>query len=81
MSAQPLERRQQILPHPGNGGDDGAMWLPGECFDDTANEILICVDSVTTEGYRVEVGYGDGYFIFRDGFESGDTTAWSQTVP
>lgn len=65
---------------PDNGGDDGAMWLPGECFDDAANEILICVDSVTTEGYRVEVGYGDGYFIFRDGFESGGTSAWSSTT-
>ena len=65
---------------PDNGGDDGAMWLPGECFDDAANEILICVDSVTTEGYRVEVGYGDGYFVFTDGFESGDTSGWTSAT-
>jgi hypothetical protein len=69
------------LDNPENGADAGAMWLPGECFDDAANEILICVDSVITEGYRVEIGTGSGYFVFRDGFESGTTGGWSSTVP
>jgi hypothetical protein len=66
---------------PANGADAGAMWLPGECFDDAANEILICVDSVTTEGYRVEIGYGEWYVLFDDDFESGNTSAWSATAP
>jgi len=63
-----------------NGRGPGAMWLPGECFEDIANEILICVDSVTTEGYRVEVGYGDWGSIFTDGFESGGTDAWDNVL-
>ncbi|MGD8440286.1 MAG: hypothetical protein PVG53_07105 [Holophagae bacterium] len=63
--------------NPSNGGDAGAMWLPGECFDDTPNEIRICVESVTTEGYVVEVAYGDWFGIFSDRFESGDVSAWS----
>jgi len=67
--------------NPENGADAGAMWMPGECFDDAANEIQICVEAVTTEGYRVKVAYGDWYFLFRDGFESGQTGAWSATVP
>ena len=55
-----------------NGADAGAMWLPGECFEDAPNEILICVESVTTEGYRVKIGYGDWYMVFDDGFERRD---------
>jgi hypothetical protein len=61
---------------PGNGADAGARWMPGECFDDPANEITICVQSITTEGFRVTVGYGDWGGIFSDGFESGDLSAW-----
>ncbi len=64
-----------------NGADAGAMWLPGECFEDAPNEILICVESVTTEGYRVKIGYGDWYMIFDDGFENGTSSAWSSVAP
>jgi hypothetical protein len=60
-----------------NGSGPAVMWLPGECFEDTGNEILICVDSVTTEGYRVDIGYGDYGSIFYNGFESGGTGGWS----
>ena len=68
------------LEDPSNGGDAGAMWLPGECFDDAPNEILICVEVVTAEGYTVEVGYGDWYGIFDDDFEDGTFDAWSSVV-
>ena len=60
-----------------NGGDAGAMWVPGECFEDVSNEITICVESVTTEGYTVRVGYGDWGGVFDDGFEAGNLGAWS----
>lgn len=60
-----------------NGSGPGVMWLPGECYDDSAAEIVICVDSVTTEGYRVRVLYGDVGLVYADGFETGDTSAWS----
>ena len=63
-----------------NGGDAGAMWTPGECFVDAPNEISICVDSVTTEGFRVEIGYGDWGGVFGDGFESGSTGFWGAAV-
>ena len=63
-----------------NGADAGAMWLPGECYDDAANEILICVQSVTTEGFTVAVGYGDWGGVFIDGFDDGTLGAWSQVI-
>jgi len=63
-----------------NGADAGAMWLPGECFEDTPNEISICVESITTEGYTVRVGYGDWGGIFEDGFEDGTFGGWSSVV-
>jgi hypothetical protein len=66
------------LEDPANGGDAGAMWLPGECYVD-GDDISICVVSATTEGFRVEVGYGDYNAIFRDGFEDGTTGGWSVT--
>jgi hypothetical protein len=65
---------------PANGADAGAMWLPGECFDDAANEIRICVESVTTEGFTVRVGSGDWPEVFSDGFESGNLGAWSSAT-
>ncbi len=65
---------------PDNGADAGAMWLPGECFEDAANEILICVESVTTEGYTVRVAYGDWGGVFEDGFEDGSPDAWSSVA-
>lgn len=64
-----------------NGADAGAMWIPGECFDDPANEIIVCVESVTTEGFTVRVGYGDWPEVFDDRFESGGLGAWGSSVP
>lgn len=67
--------------NPANGADEGAMWRVGECFGDVANEISICVQSVTTEGFVVRVAYGDTGIVFDDGFESSNTISWSGTVP
>jgi hypothetical protein len=55
------------------------MWRVGECFEDAANEIEICVQSMTTEGFTVQVFYGDTGNIFTDGFEGGGTGGWSAT--
>jgi len=57
------------------------MWRVGECFQDLVNEISICVQSVTTEGFVVKVTYGDSDSIFDDDFESNNTNSWSATVP
>ena len=53
------------------------MWLPGECFEDAANEILICVESVTTEGFTVRVASGDFGERLRGWFGN----AWRVTTP
>jgi hypothetical protein len=65
----------------GNGADAGAMWLPGECFEDAANEIQICVETILTEGFRVKVIYGDAGILFADGFETGNFSNWSGIGP
>lgn len=65
---------------PANGGDAGAMWMPGECFDDAANEISICVETITTEGYRIEIAYGDWGYVFDDDFESATTSGWGTAI-
>jgi len=67
--------------NPTDGADEGAMWRVGECFDDQPNQISVCVQSVTTEGFVVRVEYGDTSAVFDDGFESSNTNAWSSTVP
>jgi hypothetical protein len=64
---------------PANGADDGARWVPGECFVDEPNEIEICVQSVTTEGFIVRVSYGATGVLFSDGFESGGDGSWSSS--
>ena len=66
---------------PKNGADEGAMWRVGECFEDVPNQIRVCVQSVTTEGFEVQVSYGGAGDLFSNGFESGNTTAWSHVVP
>jgi M6 family metalloprotease-like protein len=66
---------------PSNGADEGAMWRVGECFEDEPNEIEVCVQAVTTEGFEVQISYGDVGSIFDDGFESGSTTIWSEVLP
>ena len=68
------------LEDPDNGADAGAMWVPTECFEDAPHEIRICVETVTTEGFRVEVAYGDWYGIFNDDFDDGTLDAWSSVV-
>lgn len=66
---------------PDNGADEGAMWKVGECFEDVAAEITVCVQSMTTEGFVVRVEYGDTGTVFDDGFEASNTSAWSNTAP
>ncbi len=64
--------------NPGNSADEGAMWRVGECFDDTTNDIHVCVDTATTDGFQVTVTVGDvAGFVFSDGFEDGDWCSWS----
>ncbi len=66
---------------PENGADEGAMWRVGECFDDDAHQIEVCVQAVTTEGFSVRIVYGDVSGIFDDGFESGDADIWTDIWP
>jgi M6 family metalloprotease-like protein len=42
----------------GNTGDAGAMWLPGEIFNDVAHNILIEVLSAASNGFVVSINTG-----------------------
>ena len=65
---------------PANYGDNpGTMFLPGETFIDPAG-VTISVDFATADGFVVTI-LSLGADVFGDGFETGDTTAWSGTVP
>ena len=39
----------------GDPNDEGAMWLPGESFEDVAGNLRVSVLGATPEGYRVRV--------------------------
>ncbi|MEM9555230.1 MAG: hypothetical protein AAGC60_13325 [Acidobacteriota bacterium] len=63
---------------PANYGDNpGTMWLPGERFEDAANNLAVTVDYATATGFGVTIERGDFDVLFMDGFETGDTTRWS----
>lgn len=64
-----------------NGADEGAMWRVGECFEDEANQISVCVQSVTAEGFVVQVSYGVTDTLFTDGFENCGIGVWSASFP
>jgi len=58
---------------------EGVMWRTGETFVDPANEIAVEILAETATGFMVRISLGAAIFV--DGFESGDTSAWSSTVP
>ena len=58
---------------------EGVMWRAGEIFVDPAAEIVIEVEGQTATGFQVGILVGTG--LFSDGFEAGDTSAWTDTVP
>jgi len=54
------DNRAHVVDIDGNGntGDAGAMWLPGETFNDVAHNILIEVLSATSNGFVVLINTG-----------------------
>jgi hypothetical protein len=58
---------------------EGVMWREGEIFVDPAAEIAIEVEGQTATGFQVGILVGTG--LFSDGFEAGDTSAWTDSVP
>ena len=67
------------LPPADYADTEGVMWRVGEMFVDPAAEIVIEVESQTATGFQVGILVGTG--LFTDGFESGNTAAWTATVP
>lgn len=59
----------------------GTMWTVGETFVDAGNQVSITVTMATATGFEVEIVSGPPATIFSDGFESGNPSAWSATVP
>jgi M6 family metalloprotease-like protein len=51
------DREAQVVDPDGDGdpNDDAAIWLPGETFSDSANQIVIAVIAATGTGYQVTV--------------------------
>ena len=65
---------------PANWTDtEGVMWRVGELFVDPANEIVIEIEAQTATGFQIGILVGTG--LFSDGFEAGDTSAWTETAP
>ncbi len=66
---------------PGNDSSgEGTMWRVGETFTDPAAEISLSIDSQTPDGFEITIAVGDSGLVFSDGFEDGDTGAWSVAV-
>ena len=59
-----------------------SSWFVGSWSGSDADGSTSAVNTVTMPGakHTVTVNY-DTYPIFTDGFESGDTSAWSRTIP
>lgn len=71
-----------VDPTAADGGDgEGGMWRLGECFEDSAEAVRVCVDAQAGESFVVSIIKGLGVPLFADGFETGNTAAWSLTVP
>jgi hypothetical protein len=67
---------------PGNYSDGpGVLWTVGETFEDAAHAISMTVDRATPDGFAVTVRYLTTAELFRDGFESGGWSAWSDAAP
>jgi hypothetical protein len=47
----------------------------GACAPDLGDPVTVVRDRITTD-----INFAFGWFLFEDGFESGDTSAWSHTV-
>ena len=63
---------------PGDDADgEGSMWRVGETFTAAADQVQVSVDAETAEGFLVTIRHLDPNSVFADGFESGDTTAWT----
>jgi M6 family metalloprotease-like protein len=58
---------------------EGVMWRVGEIFVDPAAEIVIEIEGQTATGFQVGILVGKG--LFSDGFETGNTSAWTDAVP
>ena len=69
------------MPPANFANNEGTMWKVGETFADPDAGIEITVLSETTDGFDVRITIVDTDEIFIDGFESGDTTAWSSVGP
>lgn len=63
------DRNAQVVDASINGdpNDAGAMWLPGETFTDSANNISIQILSATTAGYSILVANGQAGNDFYSG--------------
>ena len=75
------DRQAQVVDpdHNGKPNDAGAMWLPGETFNDTAHGISVHVVAETATGYQVTIASGSSatktLTVSRSGNGSGRVTS------
>jgi|GEM_PF-2379682 len=57
------DQSSRVVDVDGNGdvNDDGAIWLPGETFQDEVNRISITVESATDTSFTVTIDVSDAY--------------------
>ncbi|MEM9291028.1 MAG: hypothetical protein AAGD01_05055 [Acidobacteriota bacterium] len=77
--SEPSWAVDEAVPPANYGDNDGTMWVPGETFEDVANNISVTVESATANGFEVTIENDFMDEVFVDGFETGDTSQW--TVP
>ncbi len=75
--SEPIWAYDSDVPPANFGDNEGTMWRVGETFLDEANDISVEILAATAAGFQVRITSGDAGLIFTDGFESGDTTAWT----
>jgi len=78
---EPAWCHDAAVPPDDESDDEGSMWRVGKTFADPAHQVEVTVDAATANGFQVTIRSGDVSSIFADGFNSGTTSAWSQTVP
>lgn len=68
------------IPPGDDSSGEGTMWRAGETFTDPVAEISISVISQTADGFEITIAVGDSGLVFANGFEGGNSGAWSLTV-
>lgn len=76
------DRQAQVVDVDNNGdpNDSGAMWLPGEVFRDSSNDVVMAVVGSTATGYQIELEVGNTLTLFAAGRSRSDSVLVGSTT-